>query len=204
MQTGNFVSALIGSFIGLSVASIFKYLEKVNLNRNLRLMLAREIEENKYILSRNYAETGILVAVKLGPPSFRFKIWESTMSQAPAFLSAQELSEVELFYRNLRELQELNDLKYSANLAALPAIVSEMQERGISLGRSPQCIGKQKLNFFNYYFVIWNRRGNTIGDLQYHFTYPPLVILEKNYQAMSWLERVKTHVKDAWKRIWYS
>lgn len=204
MQTGNLVSALIGSFIGLFVASIFKYMEKVNLNRNLRLMLAREIEENKHILSESYAEAEIIVSVGLRPHSFRFKMWESTMSKAPAFLSAKELSEVEVFYRNLRELQELNDYLKDLSNPALPAIVSRMKELGISLGRSFQCIGRQRLNFFNYFFVIWNQRGNTIGDLQYHFTYPRPVTIERNYQGMFLFMKVKSQVKDAWKRVWYS
>jgi len=204
MQTGNLVSALIGSFIGLFVASIFKHMEKVNLNRNLRLMLAREIEENKHILSESYAEAEIIVSVGLRPHSFRFKMWESTMSQAPAFLSAKELSEVEVFYRNLRELQELNDYLKDLSNPALPAIVSRMKEIGVSLGRSFQCIGRQRLNFFNYFFVIWNQRGNTIGDLQYHFTYPRPVIIGRSYQGMSLFMKVKSQVKDAWKRVWYS
>lgn len=204
MQIGNFVSALVGSFIGLSVASVFKYVEKVHLNRNLRLMLAREIEENKHVLSKNYAEAELIVSAGLRPHSFRFKMWESTMLQAPAFLSAQELSEVEVFYRNLRELQELGDYLKDSSNPALPAIVSRMKELGISLGRSFQCIGKQRLNFFNYFFIIWSRRGNTIEDLQYHFTYPPPVIIGTNYQAMSFHNKVKSRIRTAWKKIWYS
>jgi hypothetical protein len=193
MQINNLISALIGSLIGVSLTCIVKYADWVHLNRNLRLMLSREMEENRYLLSNAYSQSELIVRAGLRPHSFRLKMWEATMAQAPNFLSEKEISEVEVFYRKIKELQELNDyLKNPPNNDLTSSMVSLMEEMGNALGKSFPCIGKQRLNFFNYYpVVVWNQQGNSIGELQYHFTYPPSVIIGKP----SLLQRFKNRVK---------
>jgi hypothetical protein len=202
MDLEKIIAGAVGALITLMFTSIVKHMEKVSLNRNLRLMVAREIEESKHILSQNYVEIAQLVDLGIMPHGFRAKMWESSMAQAPSFLSSQEISNVEVFYRNLREVQDIVSSLENSSEVIRSAKLKVVKEKSIVLGRSPQCIGSQNLNWLNYYFVIWRRKGNSLGDLQYSFTYPPQVIVSPDYNSMTKFKQASWRIKARLKQFW--
>jgi hypothetical protein len=202
MDSEKIIAGAVGALITLMFTSIVKHIEKVNLNRNLRLMVAREIEESKHILSQNHEKIEQLSNLGLMPHGFRVRMWESSMAQAPLFLSSQEISNVEVFYRNLREIQDIvSSLEQSSEVVHL-AKLTVVKEKSIALGHSPQCIGRQNLNWLNYYFVIWRRKGHSLGDLQYFFTYAPKVIVSPDYSSMTKFKHARYLIKARLKQFW--
>lgn len=203
MDWNSLTSGLVGTLIGVFLTSFINYFGRVREARSLRIMLSREIEENMHLLSQFYTIAPVVFVHKLSFPSFRFSIWDSGAVKAPSFLHKHEISSVNFFYRQLRDISELTVTLSDANPEIQTMIIEEFKQKGYRLGRTGNPVGKQKLNFVNYYFFLSKIKGNTVGEGNYHHFYPQGVYFSRSYDRMPCIQKILARTKDFIYQIWY-
>ncbi|MBW4435366.1 MAG: hypothetical protein KME28_27570 [Pelatocladus maniniholoensis HA4357-MV3] len=203
MDWNSLSSGLVGTLIGVILSSFMSYFGMVREARNLRIMLSREIEENMNTLSQTYTNAHTISKTEIDFPSFRFLIWDFGATKAPSFLHTNEINKVELFYRRLREISEAKSKVNNVSPEVKAAIIRFFSEQGSELGNTLNPIGKQNLNFLNYYFLVSKRKGNTIGESNYHHVYRQGFYIRKSYGQMPYIKRIIEMMKDIIYQIWY-
>ncbi|UKO97020.1 hypothetical protein [Nostoc sp. UHCC 0870] len=203
MDWNSLSSGLVGSLIGVILSSFLSYFKTVREARNLRIMLSREIEENMFILSQAYANAKTVFITDLDFPNFNFLIWDLTSINAPSFLHKNEIDQVSVFYRKLREISEIKKNLKNAEPQVKAGIIKFFVEEGSKLGKGFNPVGKQNLNFLNYYFLISKKIGNTLGEGNYHYVYPQGIYFDDNYDNMPYIKRMIKKTKKIIYQIWY-
>ncbi|MBG1263203.1 hypothetical protein [Nostoc commune] len=203
MDWNSLSSGLVGTLVGVFLSSFISYFDRVREARNLRIMLSREVEENMHLLSQVYTNAPMIFSSGLEFTNFRFSIWDLGAIKAPSFLHKDEIDRVEILYRKLREMSEFRSKLNDANPKVQTAILQFFSEKGSQLGRTLNPVGKQKLNFINYYFFLSKRKGNTVGEGNYHYVYSQGVDFVKDYNEMPYIRKMIARIKDTIYQIWY-